>query len=171
MLVNNAGVQRRVSIASDCADWAERQTEIDLLLSAPVQLADLVMPLLREDRAGHVVNVTSGGAFTAQPFAPMYSAAKATLHSYTMNLRYTLADTGVAVSEPVPPAVATGLAGPGQAHGADVDEFCDSVFPRLEKREPVVGFGPTDTADFRDRLHAEHERFLAGAQRFPTARF
>ncbi|GAB34281.1 hypothetical protein [Gordonia otitidis] len=81
------------------------------------------------------------------------------------------AETSVAVSELVPPAVATGLAGPDHAHGADVDKFCDSVFSRLEKREPVVGFGPTDTPDFHDRLHAEHERFLVGAQRFPTARF
>ncbi len=81
------------------------------------------------------------------------------------------AETSVAVSEPVPPAVATGVAGPDHAHGADVDEFCDSVFSRLKKREPVVGFGPTDTPDFHDRLNAEHERFLVGAQRFPTARF
>ncbi|MDQ1120804.1 MULTISPECIES: SDR family NAD(P)-dependent oxidoreductase [Pseudoxanthomonas] len=166
VLVNNAGLQRRVDIAHDTAAWPERQAEIDLLFCAPIHLGTLLVPLLREARqGGQLVNVTSGGAFNPQTFAPGYSAAKAALHSYTMNLRRALAGTGVTVTELIPPAVATALAGPGRAHGADLDAFCDAVFPRIERGEAEVGFGPTDTAEFRESLSAEHARFEAFARR------
>ncbi|HTV30833.1 MAG TPA: SDR family NAD(P)-dependent oxidoreductase, partial [Xanthobacteraceae bacterium] len=92
VLINNAGIQRRVSLASDTAPWDERQVEIDTLLSAPVHLNHLLVPgMLAHGRSSLIVNVTSGGAYIPQPFAPIYSACKAALHSYTMNLRFALA--------------------------------------------------------------------------------
>ncbi|MEW2159888.1 hypothetical protein AB0950_32125 [Streptomyces sp. NPDC007189] len=48
------------------------------------------------------MNVTSGGAYVPQPFAPLYSAAKAALHSYPMNLRHTLQATPCRVVELIP---------------------------------------------------------------------
>ena len=161
-LINNAGIQRRVSIAADRAPWAEAQNEIDILFAAPVHLGQLLLPLmLAHGRSGVLVNVTSGGAFIPQPFAPLYSAAKAAVHSYTVNLRHALRDTPIRVVELIPPAVATGLAGPGQAHGADLDDFCDTVFPRLDGTQAEVGFGPTATPDFAERLAAEQRTFQA----------
>ncbi|MEX8033820.1 SDR family NAD(P)-dependent oxidoreductase [Microbacterium sp. 20-116] len=171
VLVNNAGIQRRVSVAEDASPWPERQRELDLLFAAPVHLTTLLLPVLRAAPAGQVVNVTSGGAFTPQPFAPVYSAMKAALHGWTVTLRHALADTPVAVTELIPPAVATGLAGPGQAHGLGVDDFCDAVFPGLEAREVEVGAGPTATEEFRRLLADGARRFAASATRFPVARF
>jgi uncharacterized oxidoreductase len=171
VLVNNAGVQRRVEYARDASPWAERQAEIDLLLAAPIHLADLLLPLLLAGDSGQIVNVTSGGAFIPQPFAPTYSAAKAGLHSATVTLRDALRDTGVRVTELIPPAVATDLAGVGNAHGADVDAFCDAVFPELEARHDEVGFGPTASEAFREVLRADHERFAAALGRFPIERY
>jgi NAD(P)-dependent dehydrogenase (short-subunit alcohol dehydrogenase family) len=84
VLINNAGIQRRVSLASDTVAWPERQAEIDILLSAPVHLNHLLIPLiLRSNEPGMIVNVTSGAAFVPQVFAPLYSASKAALHNYT----------------------------------------------------------------------------------------
>ncbi|MGI5505492.1 SDR family NAD(P)-dependent oxidoreductase [Lentzea sp. CA-135723] len=144
VLVNNAGIQRRVGITEDQAPWDEVQHEIDVLLAAPIHLGRLLVPvLLAHGRPSTLINVTSGGAFVPQPFAPVYSASKAALHSYTVNLRKALADTTVRVVELIPPAVATELAGPGQSHGAGLDEFCDTVFPQLDGSRPEVGFGPT----------------------------
>ncbi|GAB3885083.1 hypothetical protein GCM10029964_047200 [Kibdelosporangium lantanae] len=62
--------------------------------------------------------------------------------------------------------MATGLAGPGQAHGADVDEFCDTVFPLLTGAHAEVGFGPTATPDFVGQRAAEQRAFDALAARF-----
>ncbi|MGW5307528.1 SDR family oxidoreductase [Streptomyces griseoluteus] len=167
VVISNAGIQRRVGIAADDAPWAEAQHEIDVLLAGPVHLARLLTPhLLGHGRPSVYVNVTSGGAFLPQPFAPLYSAAKAALHSYTVNLRHALRATPCRVVELVPPAVATQLAGPGANHGADPDEFCDTVFPLLDGSRPVVGYGPTAQPDFTDRVAAEHLAFEAAASRF-----
>ena len=38
VVINNAGIQRRISLASETALWAERQIEIDTLFAGPVHL-------------------------------------------------------------------------------------------------------------------------------------
>ncbi|MCA1221015.1 SDR family NAD(P)-dependent oxidoreductase [Streptomyces sp. 8L] len=172
LLINNAGIQRRVGIASDHSPWEEAQYEIDILFAAPVHLGRLLIPhMLAHGRPGVLVNVTSGGAFFPQPFAPLYSAAKAALHNYTVNLRHALKATPLRVVELIPPAVATELAGPGRTHGADPDEFCDAVFPLLDGSHPEVGFGPTATDDFTERRAAEQRTFDTVSHRFDVPMF
>lgn len=171
-VINNAGIQRRKSLAADDEPWAAARSEIEILLDGPIHLNRLLVPaLLRADRDALIINVTSGGAYMPQPFAPIYSAAKAALHSYTMNLRWALAETRVGVVELVPPAVATGLAGERDRHGADIDEFCDSVFPRLDGTHEDVGFGATDSEAFRAMLATQHEMFSTAAARSSVRRY
>jgi len=79
--------------------WRMRQAEIDTLLAAPIHLTHLLIPLmLKHGRPGSIINVTSGGAFVPQVFAPIYSACKAALHSYTMTLRHALNRSSVKVN-------------------------------------------------------------------------
>jgi len=88
------------------ATWIERQVEIDILLSGPVHLNHLLIPLLLAvNKKALIVNVTSGGAYIPQAFAPMYSACKAALHHYTMTLRHALSATQCKVAELIPPAI------------------------------------------------------------------
>jgi len=112
MLINNAGIQRRVALSVDIAPWSERQQEIDTLLSGPIHLTHLLLPmLLTLGKESAIVNVTSGGAYIPQIFAPVYSACKAAMHSFTVVLRYSLSHTKCRVVELVPPAVQTALGG------------------------------------------------------------
>lgn len=167
LVVQNAGGQRRVGLAADDAAWAERQTEIDTLLAGPVHLDALLVPtLLAHGRPATVVEVTSGGAVVPQPFAPLYSASKAALHHYATILRATLAGTAVRVVELMPPAVATGLG--GSTGGADLDAFCDAAVAGIDRGEPVVGFGPTASAEVRALVAAQQDLFDRMAQRVPT---
>ena len=172
VVINNAGFQRRISLAADTAAWPERQQEIDTLLSAPIHLDHLLVPsILEHGRPSVIVNVTSGGAFVPQPFAPVYSACKAALHSYTMNLRLALTATAIRVVELIPPAVATEIAGPGPAHGAPIDQFADSIFPALDGTHHEVGYGPTDSPSFHDQLTAARAMFEQMSQRFPVQNY
>jgi uncharacterized oxidoreductase len=170
MLVNNAGIQRRVALAEDQAPWAERQTEIDILLSAPVHLNHLLIPLLlRPGKNSTIVNVTSGGAFIPQVFAPVYSACKAAVHHYTLTLRHALAATSCKVVELVPPAVQTGLAGPGLNHGVPLAEFCEAVFVELVTGEQqAIGFAQTAGLVQQLSGKALSELFEQSALRFPV---
>jgi uncharacterized oxidoreductase len=81
LLINNAGIQRRISLAADGAPWNERQVEIDTIFAGPVHLNSLLIPTMLEHGPSVVVNVTSGGAYLPQPFAPVYSACKAALQA------------------------------------------------------------------------------------------
>lgn len=170
VLVNNAGIQRRVSLASDDAPWQQRQVEIDTLLAGPIHLSSLLAPVLvQRDQPSVIVNVTSGGALIPQPFAPIYSACKAAMHSFTINLRFALRDTQVRVVEVIPPAVATGLAGSGAAHGAPVEDFADAVFDALAKGgADEIGYGVTDSSAVVMRREIDRELFDAASMRFPV---
>lgn len=170
VIVNNAGIQRRIALADDQAPWAERQREIDILFSAVVHLNHLLVPLLlQHGRPALIANVSSGGALVPQPFAPVYSACKAAIHSYTVNLRFALAATPVRVVEIIPPAVRTGLAGTGVAHGADLDAFCDAVFAGLEAGQAdELDFGMTATPEFGHRLAVDRQLFDSFSRRFPV---
>jgi uncharacterized oxidoreductase len=145
ILINNAGIQRRIALAADHSPWEEREEEIHILLSGPIHLNHLLIPILLENKKqSTVVNVTSGGAYIPQGFAPVYSACKAALHSYTVTLRDSLAETPCKVIELIPPAVQTGLAGTGSNHGASLNEYCDAVFNELQfGANDEIGFGPT----------------------------
>jgi uncharacterized oxidoreductase len=173
IVVNNAGNQRRVSLAADKAPWAERQSEIDTLLCGPVHLNHLLVPtILSHGRPSIIVNVTSGGAYVPQPFAPIYSACKAALHSYTVNLRFALANTDCRVVEIIPPAVRTALAGPGATHGAPLDEFCNAVFSALSVPDMMeIGFGVTAGEAFNEPKRLYRALFEQFSSRFPLERY
>ncbi len=145
VLVNNAGIQRGVEVAS-LGDWEEARQELAINLEAPIHLSALLVPHLREQPRSALINVTSGLAFAPLASVPLYCATKAALHSFTLSLRHQLADTAIRVVEIVPPAVDTDLGGPGlHTFGVPVTEFTDAVVARLSQGELEVGYGTAET--------------------------
>lgn len=173
IVVNNAGIQRRISLAQDTADWHTRQQEIDILLSGPIHLNQLLVPhLLAHGKPSLIINVTSGGAYIPQVFAPVYSACKAALHSYTMSLRHSLAGTSCKVVELIPPAVRTTLTDPTATHGITTETFCKAVFPNLIAEEATtVGFGPTEQLIPELSGQRITDLFEARSSRFPVTTY
>lgn len=144
VLVNNAGIQQRYHVlkADAKSNWEFYNKEITTNLEAPVHLSLLFAPYFASKEAAAIINVTSGLAFTPFAIAPLYSATKAALHSFTMSLRLQLSDTSVEVIEVAPPAVNTVLGGAGlHTHGEPVDAFADGVFKGLEEGSPEIGYG------------------------------
>ncbi|SFP98436.1 SDR family oxidoreductase [Hymenobacter arizonensis] len=159
VLVNNAGVQNRIQLADDAEEWDVRRQELVINVEAPMHLATLAIPHLRQQPQSYIINVTSGLSFAPAAFAPIYSATKAALHSFTLSLRHQLAPTGIAVLEIVPPAVDTDLGGPGlHTFGVPVDDFADSVMARLAAGEQEVGYGTSEAARLASRAELD-ERF------------
>jgi uncharacterized oxidoreductase len=142
VLVNNAGVQRYPALAGGEGDWTESEDEIAINFEAPVHLSMLLVPHLMRQKAPAIVNISSGLAFTPLSRAPVYSATKAALHSFTLSLRHQLAETPIQVIEIAPPAVNTDLGGPGlHTFGVNLDEFADAMMPRLAIGELEMGYG------------------------------
>jgi len=173
IVINNAGIQRRIALAEDTAPWEERQKEIDILFSAPVHLNSLIIPkLLSMQSHTLIANVSSGGAYIPQAFAPVYSSMKAALHGYTMVLRHALSETACRVVEIIPPAVKTGLAGPGANHGVDPTEFCQHIFNKLKDPQITsIGFGPTENLVLEFAGKTQEQHFNTSAERFPVKKY
>ncbi|WP_139923256.1 SDR family oxidoreductase [Hymenobacter sp. DG01] len=144
VLVNNAGIQRRFQLTEE-EDWETRRQELVINVEAPIHLTTLLIPHLRTQTNPAIINVTSGLAFAPMAQAPIYSATKAALHSFTLSLRHQLAATPIRVLEVVPSAVNTDLGGAGlHTWGVPVNDFADSVMQRLAAGEQEVGYGTSE---------------------------
>jgi uncharacterized oxidoreductase len=139
VLINNAGIQRKIDIAAN-ESWEEREREISINLSAPIHFCALFVPHLQRQVRPLIVNVSSGLAFVPFARVPVYCATKAGLHSFTMSLREQLKQSPIAVTEIIPPAVKTNLGG---AHdfGEELDDFTDSVIEQLGADAREITFG------------------------------
>jgi len=160
VLLNNAGIQRRIPLPTD-EPWDDTATEIRTNFDAVVHLSSLFLPILAGKPRAAIVNVSSGLAFAPLAIAPVYSATKAAVHSFTVSLRAHARKSGVDVIEIIPPAVATDLGGPG-LHNADtpLSEFADAVMAQLAegKQEVAYGFSERMRDASRADLDAAQER-------------
>jgi uncharacterized oxidoreductase len=155
VVVNNAGIQRRIRIA-DAEEWEAAGQEIVINLEAPIHLSRLFIPHLLKQPHPAIVNVTSGLSFAPLTAVPIYSATKAALHSFTLSLRHQLAGTPIQVVEIIPPAVNTDLGGPGlHTFGVNVDEFADAVMGRMEKGELEIAYGSAEHASRASRAELD----------------
>jgi NAD(P)-dependent dehydrogenase (short-subunit alcohol dehydrogenase family) len=84
VLINNAGVGRPQSAGTAPDDAA--LAVIDVNMIGPWRVTSAALPALRESR-GRVVNVASGLAHLALPFAPAYCMSKRGLVAYSDALR------------------------------------------------------------------------------------
>jgi uncharacterized oxidoreductase len=144
VLINNAGIQRRVNLL-EAEPWEKTREEIAINLEAPIHLCQLFIPHLLKQKDPSIVNVTSGLSFAPLANVPVYCSTKAALHSFTLSLRYQLAKTPIQVVEVIPPAVNTDLGGPGlHTFGVPLNEFADSIFERMRKGDLEIGFGTAE---------------------------
>ncbi|MEZ7792788.1 SDR family oxidoreductase [Niallia circulans] len=144
VLVNNAGIQQRFNVLKADAknDWSYFNKEITINMEAAIQISMLFAPYFSEKENAAIINVTSGLAFTPMVIAPIYSATKAAMHSFTVSLRHQLSDTSIEVIEVAPPAVNTDLGGAGlHTAGEPLNEFADGIFQGLKEGKLEIGYG------------------------------
>ncbi|MGZ7445478.1 SDR family oxidoreductase [Paenibacillus sp. TH7-28] len=144
VLVNNAGIQQRFNVLKADAKNNSSYFNQEILtnVEAPFHLSMLFAPFFAAKEAAAIINVTSGLAFTPFVIAPIYSATKAALHSFTLSLRHQLSDTSVEVIEVAPPAVNTDLGGAGlHVQGEPLDAFTEGIFKGLEEGKQEIGYG------------------------------
>src|SRR5229473_2632156 len=99
VLMNNAGIMQYKNLTAPAADLAGLMAEMNTNVGGVIGMTSAFIDILTANK-GTVINVSS---------APIYSATKAAIHSYTQSLRFQLEQTGVEVIELMPPAVKTDL--------------------------------------------------------------
>ncbi len=142
VLFNNAGVMRFTKLDGPEA-WDISEAEIATNLLAPIHLSLLFVEHLAKQPHAVMMNTTSGLAHVPWAMAPVYSATKAALHSFSQSLRHQMAAKNIEVIEVCPPHVNTDLGAPGaNTAGMDLQEFLDGVMSGLKSgdEEITVGF-------------------------------
>jgi len=107
VLVNNAGISRR---GTSKVSYKDFKSMLDINLIGAFNFIQGVTPLMRRQKSGHIVNVSSIAGKT--PFADTgaYSATKAALNALTESLFKELASEGISVSSICPSWVDTAMA-------------------------------------------------------------
>jgi uncharacterized oxidoreductase len=154
VLMNNAGILLYKNLKASVANLADLMTEMNVNVGGVVGMTSAFIDILRANR-GTVINVSSGLAFVPLPAAPIYSATKAAIHSYTQSLRFQLEETGVEVIEIMPPAVKTDMTTELAEGGASVittDELVKRSFASLKAGAVEIHPGQTKQLALLRRL-------------------
>ncbi|ORA35659.1 SDR family oxidoreductase [Mycobacterium aquaticum] len=96
IVVNCAGQGLQAGIEE--LDIADLRAVFELNVIAPLVVMQAVLPTMRAQRSGAIVNVSSGIVWSDLPGSAGYSASKAALEKLTRIARVELADAGIAVS-------------------------------------------------------------------------
>jgi NAD(P)-dependent dehydrogenase (short-subunit alcohol dehydrogenase family) len=104
-LVNNAG--RSYAAAVEEIDPALFDEIFHLNVLGPIVAMQAVIPIMRGQGSGSIVNVNSGTAFMTIPEYSVYSSSKRALLGFSLTARAELAKDGIVVSEVYPFITAT----------------------------------------------------------------
>jgi NAD(P)-dependent dehydrogenase (short-subunit alcohol dehydrogenase family) len=109
IVVNNAGIAIAGAIEDTSIEEARDQFDVNFL--GVLRVCRAVLPLLRDQRAGYIVNISSIGGLVAIPYQGLYSASKFALEGLSESLRLEVGRFGVHVVLVEPGDHRTGLTG------------------------------------------------------------
>jgi uncharacterized oxidoreductase len=159
ILINNAGIMRKLNLQDGGTDLTDLTREIDINLDGPIRMTKQFLPHLKKQNSSAIMNVSSGLAFVPFPISPIYSATKAGLHSFTQALRIQLTNTNVKVFELAPPGTETPLfrgdfdaTDLGDMRGMSVEKLVKAAIKGLENDALEIRPGLSNTIKFLSRL-------------------
>jgi NAD(P)-dependent dehydrogenase (short-subunit alcohol dehydrogenase family) len=106
ILVNNAAPKgfRKLFVETDPEDW---EPEIDVSLRGMLHCTRAVLPHMLAQRAGRIINITSGAGKAGIPLRSLYSACKAGIAGFSRAIARELAPDGITVNCVAPGPVLT----------------------------------------------------------------
>lgn len=110
VVVNNAGYGHFGFVEEITEDEARAQLETNFF--GALWVTQAALPILREQRSGHIIQVTSIGGISAIPWVGIYHASKWALEGITQTLGQEMEQFGVHVTAVEPGAYATDWSGP-----------------------------------------------------------
>ena len=96
VLVNNAGYVLTGGAEETSIEEAKAQFETDFF--GPVRMTKAVLPTMRKQGSGQIINISSLAAVLPVPFEGYYAAAKAALLAWSEALRHEVKTLGIKVS-------------------------------------------------------------------------
>jgi len=138
-VVNNAGIYGPKDLIEN-VDWSEWARTIEINLMGTVLVCRAVLPIMRRNHSGKIVNLSGGGATSPMPRFSAYAASKAAVVRFTETLAEETKGSGIDVNAVAPGALKTRLLEEVLASGPEkVGEF---FYQRSLKQRDQGGESP-----------------------------
>jgi NAD(P)-dependent dehydrogenase (short-subunit alcohol dehydrogenase family) len=142
VLVNNAGFS--IVGAGEETSEAQLRETMELMFFAPVRLSKLVLPGMRERKAGQIVQLTSVGGLITSPGFGAYCAAKHALEAWTEAVSAEVAPFGIKALIVEPGAFRTRLFGGAFRTMPEMPAYAATVGPTRNYAATNDGKQPGD---------------------------
>jgi NAD(P)-dependent dehydrogenase (short-subunit alcohol dehydrogenase family) len=140
VVVNNAGYGLFGMVEEVTEQQARDQVEVNLF--APLWVTQAVLPQLRAQGSGHIIQVSSIAGVFSLPGLGVYHASKFGLEGFTASLAAEVKGFGIRVTLVEPAGYATDWAGPSAVHAMSSDAYGDfrasMARPASKRGEPTA---------------------------------
>ncbi|MHA7291050.1 oxidoreductase [Arthrobacter sp. MDT3-24] len=156
VLVNNAGYGYRAAVEE--ADDADIRQLFDTNFFGAVSMIKAVLPGMRANRAGSILNISSIGARISPAGSGYYSASKAALEGLSGSLHKELKPLGISVTVIEPGAFRTDFAGRSLTQSATpIGDYAETAGKRRKENDTMHGTQPGDPAKAAEAILAVAE--------------
>ncbi len=153
VLINNAGVG--ITGPLEEIPLAEIRKNFDTNVLGAISVIQQVLPQMRLQKSGLIINITSIAGYVGLPYRSIYSATKAALHIITEGVRMEVKRFNINVVNVAPGDFATGIAS-RRFHSPVLKDsaYAKSYAQTLKEMDKSVdnGSNPADMANFIARL-------------------
>jgi NAD(P)-dependent dehydrogenase (short-subunit alcohol dehydrogenase family) len=144
VVVNNAGYGSRGAL-EELSDTQIR-AQFDVNVFGVLDVLRAVLPVMRAQRSGHVVQMSSVGGVIATLGGAAYAATKFALEGLSEGLAQEVGPLGIRVTLVEPGPFRTDFAGRSAAHGEPIEDYATILEPARERFLAQDGRQPGDPA-------------------------
>lgn len=125
VLVNNAGFG--ITGATEAFTDEQVRSQLEVNLFAPIEVTRAVLPYMRKQRSGRILQISSIGGRVGNAGLSIYQAAKFGLSGFSESLNKEVSPLGIKVTSVEPGGFRTDWAGPSMSFAKDVEGYEETV--------------------------------------------
>lgn len=125
VLVNNAGFG--ITGAAEAFTNEQVRSQLEVNLYAPIEVTRAVLPCMRKQRSGNILQISSIGGRVGNAGLSIYQAAKFGLAGFSESLSKEVAPLGIKVTSIEPGGFRTDWAGPSMSFAKDIEGYETTV--------------------------------------------
>jgi short-subunit dehydrogenase len=143
ILINNAGRSIRRSVSRSYERFHDYQRTMQVNYFGPVKLILKLLPVMREQGSGHIINISSIGLQTNAPRFAAYLASKAALDAFSRSIAPEIIEDGVHMTTVYMPLVRTPMIAPTKIYDRfptlSPEEAAEMISDAIRKQPKRMG--------------------------------